>query len=228
MDIQQEPKPRILMATEAGIVGKIGMNNRGLGVCLNLLGTTNNTLGVPIHVVLRGILNSKTLPQAVGQISRMPRGTSANYLLAHKEGSALNIETTSTDYDVIYPDNHLLNHTNHFVSPRLNTLKDTSRESFPDTHLRYWKSSQVITEKKGEITNIELKNMLANHTGYPDSICRHGELFQMDLGRPAIGSTVFSIIMNLTKGSFELSNGQPCSNKYETYQFTNDDLITKE
>ncbi len=216
------------MATEAGIVGKIGMNNKGLGVCLNLLGTTNNTLGVPIHVVLRGILNSNNISQAVGQISRMPRGTAANYLLAHKEGSALNIEAISSDYDVIYPENYILNHTNHFISPRMNSIKDTAREAFPDTHLRYWKSRQEIIENKNQLTEIEIKNTLADHTGYPDSICRHGELFPIDLGRPSTGSTVFSIVMNLTKGSFELSNGQPCSNVYETYRFSDDFSITKD
>lgn len=55
LEIDQTPRPNILMATEAGIVGKIGLNSEGLGVCLNLLGPEHNTMrGVPIHIILRG------------------------------------------------------------------------------------------------------------------------------------------------------------------------------
>ena len=46
--------------TEAGILGKIGLNDAGLGVCLNLLSTTadGGRDGTPIHVLLRQMLQS--------------------------------------------------------------------------------------------------------------------------------------------------------------------------
>ena len=39
LEIRQQNKPDILMITEAGIVGKIGFNSAGVGVCLNALGS---------------------------------------------------------------------------------------------------------------------------------------------------------------------------------------------
>src|SRR6185436_584334 len=44
--------------TEAGILGKIGLNDAGLGVCLNILHTTadGGLDGTPIHILLRRTL----------------------------------------------------------------------------------------------------------------------------------------------------------------------------
>ena len=45
--------------TEAGVLAKIGLNSAGLGVCLNLLTSSEDTgevAGTPIHVLLRLIL----------------------------------------------------------------------------------------------------------------------------------------------------------------------------
>ncbi|MFC7392196.1 C45 family autoproteolytic acyltransferase/hydolase [Scopulibacillus cellulosilyticus] len=221
LEIDQSPRPAILMATEAGIVGKIGMNSEGLGVCLNFLGTDDQTtMGVPVHIILRGILNSRTLSQATGQIGRLTRGTSANYLIAHREGEALNIEATPDDYDVLYSMNGWLIHTNHFIGPRHINIKDTARINFPDTHLRQGRASKLLSHANGQIDSETFKTILTDHIGHPDSICRHGELFPPDLGRPTVGSTVFSIIMNLSEGLMELSAGQPCSNPYKTYCFS--------
>lgn len=220
LEINQAPRPTILMVTEAGIVGKIGMNSAGVGVCLNFLGTSERGMGVPIHVVLRGILNSHTLPQAVGQVARFPRGTSANYLIAHKEGEALNVETTPTNYDVLYSTDGWMAHSNHFISPRMLMIEDTARIMSPDTHLRLGRASKQLAHYGKNIDADAIKQIMQDHCGNPDGICRHGELFPPDLGRPMISSTVFSIIMNLSQGTFELAAGQPCSEPYQAYGFT--------
>src|ERR1700683_1219882 len=39
LDLEQRGKPRVLTFAEAGFVGKIGMNDAGLGLCCNLLVT---------------------------------------------------------------------------------------------------------------------------------------------------------------------------------------------
>ncbi|KQL50040.1 hypothetical protein AN963_10355 [Brevibacillus choshinensis] len=219
LEIVQAPRPKILMVTEAGIVGKIGMNSSGIGVCLNFLGTSERTIGVPIHIILRGILNSTTLPQAVGQVARMNRGTSANYLIAHKEGEALNVEASPTNYDVLYPAEGWLVHANHFIGPRSINIQDTARIMSPDSHLRQGRASKLLSQYGNAIDSKAFRKIFCDHAGSPDGICRHGETKPPDLGRPLISSTVFSIIMNLSQGTFELAEGQPCENPYEVYQF---------
>jgi len=54
----------IQMLTEPGIIGKIGMNSHGIGTCLNILRINKPLIGVPIHIVLRAVLESKTIEEA--------------------------------------------------------------------------------------------------------------------------------------------------------------------
>jgi hypothetical protein len=217
-EIEQPPRPTIFMVTEAGIVGKIGMNSEGLGLCMNFLGTSEIGEGVPIHVVLRGILNSKTLSQAIGQVTRLPRGTSGNFLIAHKEGETVDVEATPTDYDVIYPLNGCIAHANHFVAPRMLSVNDTSRIGIPDSHLRQGIATRLLTAQIGTIETGTFKQIFTNHTGYPVGICRHGESFTSDFEASSTAKTVFSIIMNLSEGTFELTTGNPCESTYQMYR----------
>ncbi|MDF2683723.1 MAG: acyl-CoA--6-aminopenicillanic acid acyl-transferase [Brevibacillus sp.] len=217
-EIEQPPKPTILMVTEAGIVGKIGLNSAGLGLCMNFLGTSEIGEGVPIHIVLRGILNSNTLPKAVGQITRLPRGTSANYLIAHKEGETVDVEATPTNYDVIYPLDGYLTHTNHFVAPRMLSVDDTKRVGIPDTHLRQGVATRLLKAQTGSIEAGIFKQIFTNHAGHPVGICRHGEVLSNDGEGSDTAKTVFSIIMNLAEGRFELTTGNPCESAYQTYR----------
>jgi isopenicillin-N N-acyltransferase-like protein len=45
LDLEQRGKPRVLTFTEAGFVGKIGMNSAGLGLCCNLPGHSADKTG---------------------------------------------------------------------------------------------------------------------------------------------------------------------------------------
>ncbi|MDN4523002.1 C45 family autoproteolytic acyltransferase/hydolase [Fictibacillus fluitans] len=216
LEIDQAPRPNILMATEAGIVGKIGLNGEGVGVCLNLLGAKHHTRGVPIHVILRGILNSRSVSQAIGQIARAERGTAANFLIADGEGSAFNVESTGADFDVLFPEEGILCHTNHFTSNRMNVV-DTGRVKFPDTYLRLCRSRELLNDRTEKVNTEDIKHILADHHGYPDSICRHGNTVPTDLGRIAASNTVFSIVMNLSSKSLEITYGEPCSAEYVSY-----------
>nr|WP_259455776.1 C45 family peptidase [Bacillus sp. PK3_68] len=219
VEIIQPNRPKVLMCTEAGIVGKIGMNDSGIGVCLNYLSTTEQAHGVPVHVILRGILNSQLFSQAVGQVSRLQRGTSANYLIATKEGEALDIESTCDDYDAIYLTDDTIVHSNHFYGPKHIKIKDLARLNFPDTHLRHGRGEKLLKKEHGKIDVETIKSLLSDHINYPDSICRHGETLSPLPGRPLPSDTVFSIVMNLSDGYFELAPGQPCETPFERHTF---------
>ncbi len=61
-DLKQSNKSRIQMQGEAGVVGKYGLNEYGLGVCLNAIrsGALDKD-SLPVHVALRRVLECKTL-----------------------------------------------------------------------------------------------------------------------------------------------------------------------
>jgi class 3 adenylate cyclase len=54
----------IQMITEPGIIGKIGLNSSGIGVCLNILRIKGRLDGLPVHVLLRAILDSQSIDVA--------------------------------------------------------------------------------------------------------------------------------------------------------------------
>lgn len=217
VELDQQDKPNILMVTEAGIIGKIGMNSSGIGVCLNMLNTTESIAGVPVHIVLRGILNSHSLSQAIGQIGRLRRGNAANFLVASREGEILNVESTPQDYDVIGSESGVIAHTNHFYGPRQVNVNDLGRISFPDTHLRLEVANRLLKQSIGTINESTIEDVFTNHIGYPDSICRHGSFQKPELGREKQSDTVFSIMMNLTEGKMKVAAGQPCTYPYQDF-----------
>ena len=102
LEMERPVKPRILTFTEAGIVGKIGMNGGGLGLCCNLLATPETRPGVPFHLLCRRVQECTTIGQALGVLMTSASGASGNFLVAHSEGEAIDIEKTPSGVDYLY------------------------------------------------------------------------------------------------------------------------------
>lgn len=210
LKIQQQGKPAVSMVTEGGIIGKIGFNSAGIGVCLNALGAAGNPHGLPLHIILRGILNSEKLSDALQRINSMPNACAANYLIASACGEALDIEKAPKDFTVLYPDNGIIVHTNHFLT-RMPEVEDLGRIMVPDTFLRYGRANKLFRQQQGMINEQVIKDVFADHADYPDSICRHPDPLD---AKGVQMCTVFSIIMNLTTLKMELLVGNPCCSSY--------------
>lgn len=215
LKIHQINKPDILMVAEAGFVGKIGLNSKGIGVCLNAIQTENKRLGVPTHFILRGILNSEGIVDAIGAITRAELANSANYLIGNNGDTIVDVEADPTDFDVLHDESGVLVHTNHILSKKLNGLKELLRFPHPDTYVRKMRLEKQLKQNIGVLTEDKIKEFLCDHEGYPDSICRH----QNDLDpEHARVSTVSSIIMNLSKKEMQVASGNPCSHQYQLYR----------
>lgn len=210
LKIKQNNKPAITMVTEGGIIGKVGFNDAGIGVCLNALGTKGNPNGLPLHIVLRGILNSRKISDVIENINRVPNACAANYMIASKCGEALDLEKTPTDFDVLYSIDGVLAHTNHFLTERIRPV-DMSRLMAHDTFLRCGVASKFMHRNIGKLDEDLVKVLLRDHKDYPDSICRHNDPID-DAGHRMC--TVFSLIMNMTKGEMLLAKGSPCEGEY--------------
>ena len=216
LKIRQNNKPDIFMITEAGIIGKLGFNSAGIGVCLNALSADKKPEGLPLHIALRGILDSEILSDAIVAAGRQKLACCANFLVAHTDGEAVNIEVGPDDFDVLYPENGIIAHTNHFLSLRLNNFKDTTKQKFPDTFVRYGRAMKFLKAIDGKVGTEDIKTIFKDHGGYPDSICRHDDL-KDPVGLRA--ATVFSMMINLSKKEVELAFGEPCRAPYIPYRF---------
>ena len=210
---QARPKSDIDMITEAGIIGKIGINSAGVGVLLNALASDQRVVepSIPLHIALRGILNAPSLAGAIGAAIRWPLGANAHFLIASKNGQAVSIETGPQSNDIMYADDGYLVHTNHFVSPRMTDFVDVGHRNFPDSFLRHGRMKKLIRDAGCEITTDDVKLMLQDHTDKPDSICRHFGPLRLP-GKST--ETVFSIVMDLTAGTMEVAPGNPCEVPY--------------
>lgn len=215
LKIEQPGKPNVVTLTEAGIVGKIGLNSAGLGACLNILKSPLGQIGLPIHVLMRGILNCERFGDAISKIASVDRGSTNNCLIAHRDGAAMDFEMAPQVLDFFYPEKGVLVHTNHFTSERLKPL-DANLTQFPDSLLRYGRARQKLLGRAGKISIEDFQEILRDHFNYPDAICRHPDERDPELEHV---QTVASIIMNLTKKEVHITHGPPCENAYETLTF---------
>src|SRR5580704_9661651 len=140
LEARPDDGPDFVTVVEAGLLAKAGLNAAGLGLVTNALVTDADlgAPGLPYHVLLRAILDCATVTEALKVLQAGTRSSSANYLIAHASGAALDVEAAPGDFTRLYPqfpDQGLLLHTNHFLSPRLHPV-DVSLWAMPDSAIR--------------------------------------------------------------------------------------------
>lgn len=217
VEIEQPPEPSILMIAEAGIVSGKGLNSKGIGVCFNALSTGSGQPGVPIHVILRKILDAPALGDAVEAVSGVTRAGSGNFLVGTAEGELLNVEAAPGDFGVLLPEEGFLAHTNHFLSPNLlGNVRDHGKSLLPDTFHRLSRINSLLRQAGGAITIEASQSFLSDHRSAPDSICRHEDPLDPEGHRLA---SVYSVIMDLEAGTLWLSDSNPCSSEFHPYFF---------
>ena len=221
LEAEQEEGPDFVTVVEAGLLAKVGMNSAGIGLTTNALVSDldRGDPGVPYHVILRGILDAETMSDALGAVNRLPRASAANYLIAHREGAAINIEAAPGDHSHVYTDfpgeDGLFAHTNHFTCDRFN-LKDVSLWDGPDSPFRWHRMWKFLRASRGGITPDRLQAYLADHVNYPAGICSHPDPRIEPADRYA---TVASVIMDLDTKTLWLADGKPCETPFRELEY---------
>jgi isopenicillin-N N-acyltransferase-like protein len=100
--------------SEPGIIGKIGMNSFGLGVCLNILPSKGYCDGVPVHILLRAVLDSECLEEAKDRIASAKLGSASSILVANHLGESFCAEICGTSVSFTHHDKNPVVRTNHF------------------------------------------------------------------------------------------------------------------
>ncbi|KAJ5719219.1 hypothetical protein N7493_007674 [Penicillium malachiteum] len=116
LDIVNDKIPRIKMVTEAGIIGKIGLNELGVGVCLNAIKVPGcDTTRIPVHLALRLVLESSSANHAVQQLEKVGLAASAHLLIGDKE-KALGLKSSAKTMMFITEDERgQILHANHLL-----------------------------------------------------------------------------------------------------------------
>ena len=209
--IRQKNKPALTMIVEAGMVGRDGMNEHGILVCGNLLVSTHDkgAAGVPIPILRRRILHSRHYYEAIDSLARAPRGASGNYLIAHRDGVAIDFETTPENVYVVYPERGLLTHSNHFQSIVAQTT-GASKYYTGDTLYRDFRARQLLEPKIGTITIEDIKQVMRDEFGAPRAICRSPHEYGGDSTM-----TIASLIFDPKNDTIHVAAGQPTKSEYQ-------------
>jgi len=201
---------RALYLAEAGQVGKIGVNEFGVGVLLNILFTDEEVqYGLPVHVLLRLILDCRGTAEAVALAKGARRSGGSHFLIGDASGHMIGLELTPTRIGEIAPKNGIILHTNHYCIPGL-TQKDVGRDLFKDTTPRFNRASSLLSgRKKWDIP--DLSEIFTNHDNGPPSICRHLDSSEPEFLRII---TIAGCIIDLHRKRMMVSFGQPCLAPY--------------
>ena len=215
MTISQPGRPTIAMITEAGIIGKIGLNSQGLGVCLNAISAKQVSYNkLPVHLALRAALDTvhnevghqntgrSYLEMAVDKVRVHGVASSAHILIATTEG-AIGLECTFQDVALVPERNiksgRMVTHTNHFIQDH-GTVKEFTimKDSVP----RLNRVNKLLEEQQGPPSLGSVQEILKDEEGYPISICRNRT-------EDSEVITVFSIVMDLNSRMAKVKLGRP-------------------
>ncbi|KAF4986432.1 hypothetical protein FDECE_15965 [Fusarium decemcellulare] len=196
--------PRISMVTEGGVIGKIGLNSSGVGVCLNAIKARGvDTSKLPIHLALRAALESHSALKAARRLEAI--GTAGSgHILVSDQSEAIGLECTSIGIKEIKQGRDgTIVHANHLV------LEHPAVHEFPwvsDSNRRMKRLSALLEGKPSSEAMSEsfLFELFKDEEGFPGAINR----CQVD---GCETQTLFNIIMDLAERKATVKVGRPTS-----------------
>ena len=116
---------RFITLTEGGMLAKIGMNQHGFALGLNILRSHDDGRrpGVPVHVLLRHLLGCASLADVRQELEHIDRtwgfGAASNIPCADARGDVACFEVAPAGWAELRPTQGVAVHTNHFVCDSL-------------------------------------------------------------------------------------------------------------
>jgi isopenicillin-N N-acyltransferase-like protein len=204
---------RLVTMTEAGILGKLGLNSRGLAVGLNILHHRRDggPMGVPVHLILRALLElCATVEDAEALLGDSPTSGSSAVTVVDAAGGGAVFELSPSGFARLDPRTGFLAHTNHFVDPGLGDGEASELD------LDGSKARLELLEAMRPETLEEAQELLRDHGCSPESLCRH-DIPSSTEGMPVSG-TIVSVASETAAGRFHVAAGHPCNHAFHAYE----------
>jgi hypothetical protein len=198
--VPESHDPPALVFTVDGMIGLMGVNARGVAICVNSLPQLPaRGEGVPVAFVVRRLLRCSTAHEAANVVQRIPHATGQHYLIA--DPTELRSFEASGEEVVEFhsPHSNLVLHTNHPLSsarvdPSVALDERSSRARLQCLESRLSKGSPGLRALMDALSS-------ADHPDYP--VCRQPKFREQ--GVTGFASTTF------TTGSM-ICSLQPTSN----------------
>jgi isopenicillin-N N-acyltransferase-like protein len=200
--------------TEFGMLAKVGVNDRGVGVLLTMLHHRNDAeavatgeIGHPVHLLSRAVLDdAASADEAVKIASSARTSASTSLTVVDERGGAASVELFPGGPGVVEPTGGLLVRTNHFLSEdgRDGCLAATLG---PSTRLRRRHLLAALGGRPG--TAGEVVAAMRHHD--PDGgVCRH----QLDDPDPAQWHrTLATIVLDVAGRRLQATEHGPCGSR---------------
>lgn len=217
--LQPVGKPAALMWTFGGQIGYHGLNEAGVAHFANALGGGPAwKRGLPHYPVKRMMLECRTIDEILDLLGRVPVCSNGNYVVCDGRGQTGDIELTPSGFAVIRDQGEgFINHTNHFLCAPY-ACEANHQASVTDSFPRLERVRNLLADRFGTLTVVDLQTILADHDGHPTAICRHPHNGPDHPSVSARGRTIASLIAEPAAHRLNVARGNPCQASYVTYQ----------
>lgn len=210
--------------TQAGLIATNGMNNRGIGECVNALLQLDQRIdGLPVAFINRGILERETFGDAVDFVKSVNHASGQAYTIGGPE-RAVTLECSARSVVPFEPVENAtrLYHTNHPLANPDQAIFDEYLEKiglertdwYPNSEIRYAALESRLKSSERPAILQTVKDALASHDDPDHPVCRH--IAEDGSGGFTFGCTVFELG---PEPRLHLAPGPPCSTAFETFEF---------
>jgi isopenicillin-N N-acyltransferase-like protein len=207
LKVQAGSEPEFIGISVGGIAISAGYNAARISLTGNQLDANDTRPGVPRLLIVRAILGSRTLSEAMTHCLLPNRASSYNNVIADGSGEVYSMEGSAMDLEAIYISDDVMAHANHYVTPSMRRF-ERDRRVIANSIIRHNRAGYLLKQNHGKLTPELFQTLLADHAGYPTSICKHG----------IETHTVFSIIIQLETLKAWVGRGHACETEYVEYQ----------
>ncbi|MFZ5918566.1 MAG: C45 family autoproteolytic acyltransferase/hydrolase [Chloroflexota bacterium] len=212
-----------LVFTAAGLIALNGINNRGIGVCVNTLMQLNHASdGLPVAFVIRGLLERTSHEQALAFLQGVRHASGQNFIVGGPD-QVWDLECSASQVarfipqpglDRVYHTNHPLVNTDQSMHHEMvSRLSPEQRERIArgrsDTSARFDYLASQLSDASQTITVERVRAILSSHQA-PVCVDRGGS-----------GLTLGCTIMELSPVAvLHIAPGPPCSTAFQTFTLT--------
>ena len=164
-----------MTVVEAGLLAKTGMNSSGLGLVTNALVTAADTGDArhPLPPRAAGDPGLRDRVRRPAALQPAERSSAANYLIAHRDGSVVDVEAAPGDFTSCSCCSRRTGWCcTATTSCRPVRRQDVSVWAMPDSPLRLQRVRAGLGTG-GPATLDTFRALLADHANYPSGVCCH-------------------------------------------------------
>ena len=221
---RNDDRPEQLILTHPGLIALNGLNETGIGVCVNtIMQLKASSTGLPVAFVVREIINSRTKEEVLNIVQNVNHASGQNYILGIK-GEVFDYEASANKVVRFDPDNEngTVYHTNHpLVNDDVKSWYEAFNPNLPEgSKPTKFNSLYRLDAVKKRIANTEelnetiLVETLKSKDNKQNPVCRANL-------KNGYGFTFASIVMTMSENPYiNLAVGPPDESEFRRFDFS--------